>query len=62
LKLYNKNESREKSQQLTQRIKVVERFVEARNLEQSDQSKMVEICKELIESESAESSIRIGDV
>ena len=60
--LYNKNDSRDKSSQVEKRIKVVERFVEARNLEQTDQSQMVDICKQLLQTDNADSFLRVGDV
>jgi len=41
---------------------VVERFVEARNLEQTDQSQMIDICKQLLQTENADSFLRVGDV
>lgn len=55
LKLYNKNESRDKSSQVEKRIKVVERFVEARNLEQTNQTEMIAICKQLLQTDNADS-------
>lgn len=62
LKLYNSTESREKSNNVIQRIKYVSKFNDARKLEQSDQNKMIEICKQLIDEPDIGNYIRIGDV
>jgi len=47
---------------LTKRIEVVNQFVDARKLEETDANKMVEICLELVDLENADAYIRVGDV
>ena len=62
LKLYSKNDLREKSSQVERRIKIVDRFVEARGMEQTNQQEMVEICKELLQLPDTDSHLCLGYV
>lgn len=57
------NDKDEKLQRLDQRVKIVERFVSARDLVKSDPPQMIMICKQLIEGGSeTDVAVRVGDV
>jgi intraflagellar transport protein 140 len=52
----------EKLNSLDQRIRLVERFVEARKCAKTDSAEMIKICNQLLDQVDIESAIRVGDV